>query len=123
MFFQIGALYFGVGLFLFVYVIAYISAIIYSAIRTSRGIRQTGNLKIMTHSLIPFFIANLILFIIYLPTLVYNPEINWKLKGEAEQDPMILLAYIPPAFLVIAFVILIMTAIVTKIISAKMHTT
>ena len=123
---QLGALFFGVGLFLFVYLIIYLSAIIYATFQTSRAIKQSNSLKSLLPTLVLFFIANLILFLIYIPTLIYNPNINWKLKGEVEQDPMILQAYVPPAFFCVALIALLLTALVTKLFSdykARMRTT
>ena len=117
MLFQLGALFLGVGLFLFVYTIAYIIAIIYSASQSSKAITQDRSLKVTLHSLTLFFIVNIVLFLIYIPTLIYNPEINWKLKGEVEQDPMILQAYVPVAFFIIATLIILLTAVVTEIVS------
>ncbi|MDB5221539.1 MAG: hypothetical protein JWN83_206 [Chitinophagaceae bacterium] len=112
--FQLGTLFLGVGLFFFVYIIIYLIAIIYSATTISKAIKQTGNLNFLIRSLLLFFIANLILFLIYIPTLIYNPEINWKLKGEIAQDPMILQVYVPPIFFVIALVIITATAMINK---------
>jgi hypothetical protein len=113
---QLGALFLGVGLFLFVYVIAYIIAIVHSSIKSSRAMTQYSNMKAAAYSLSWFFIANLVLFLIYLPTLIYNPEINWKLKGEVEQDPMILQAYVPIVFFIIAATIIIVTLLITKLV-------
>jgi hypothetical protein len=117
MLFQLGALFLGVGLLLFTYIIAYIIAIIYSAVKSSKAIMQENSLKASIRSLLLFLVANLILFLIYIPTLLYNPEINWKLKGEVEQDPIILQAYVPPVLFVIAAVIIISTIFVSKVVS------
>lgn len=116
MLFQLGALFLGVGLFLFAYVIAYVIAIIHSAIKSSRAMTQDSNFKSAVYSLTWFFIANIVLFLVYLPTLIYNPEINWKLKGEVEQDPIILQAYVPVVFFIIAATIIIVTLLMTKVI-------
>lgn len=114
--FQLGALFLGVGLFLFVYVITYIIAMTRSAIKSSRVVMQDSSIKTATYSLTWFFIANLVLFLIYLPTLIYNPEINWKLKGGVEQDPMILQAYVPIVFFITAVTIIVLTVVVTKFV-------
>jgi lysylphosphatidylglycerol synthetase-like protein (DUF2156 family) len=115
---QLATLFLGIGLFLFVYLIIYLAALIYAAIQTSRAVKQNNSLKPVLPSLVSFFIANLVLFLIYIPTLIYNPNINWKLKGEVEQDPMILQAYVPLAFFCIALIGLLFTALVTKFISS-----
>lgn len=114
--FQLASFFLGVGLFLFVYLIIYLAALIYTAIQISRAVTRQRNLKPLFPTLASFFVANFILFLIYLPTLIYNPDINWKLKGEVEQDPMILQAYVPPAFFCFAFIGLLITALVTKVI-------
>jgi lysylphosphatidylglycerol synthetase-like protein (DUF2156 family) len=114
---QLGTLFFGVALFLFVYLLLYVSAIVYAGIKTSKAIMQKSKQNPLLPTLFLFLVANLLLFLIYLPTLIYNPDINWKLKGEAEQDPMILQAYVPPSFFCIALVVLSLTAFVTKLIS------
>ena len=116
MLFQLGALFLGVGLFLFVYVVAYIIAITHSAIKSSRSMTQYTSMKAAAYSLTWFFIANLVLFLIYLPTLIYNPRINWKLKGDVEQDPMILQAYVPVVFFIIAATIIMLTVVVAKFV-------
>ena len=109
---QAGSLAFG-GL-LFVYIVVYLLAIIYSVITISKTVLQDGRLKPVVSSLVLFFAANLILLLIYLPTLAYNPEINWKLKGEYEQDPKILQAYFPAVFFGFYFIIVLVTVIVTR---------
>ena len=116
MLFQLGALFLGVGLFLLVYLIAYIIAITHSAIKSSKAMTQDSSIKSAAYSLTWFLIANIVLFLIYLPTLIYNPEINWKLKGGVEQDPMILQAYVPIVFFIIAAILNILTILLTKFI-------
>jgi hypothetical protein len=126
MLFQLGALFLGVGLFFLVNLIIYLAALIYAAIQTSKAVTRNISLKPLLPTLILFFVSNLILFLIYIPTLLYNPSINWKLKGEVEQDPMILQAYVPPIFFGIALIGLLLTAIATKLISGgktRMRTT
>lgn len=115
--FQLAALFLGVGLFLFAYLIVYIIAIIYSATKTAKAIVQTGSIRLALYPLLAFLLANIVLFIVYLPTLIYNPNINWKLKGEVEQDPMILQAYVPPVFFCMALLIFLLTTLVTKGVS------
>lgn len=117
---QLGTLFPGIGLFLFLYLIVYIIAVIVASIETSRSISQTLHFKPLIQPSILFLMANLILFLIYIPTLIYNPNINWKLKGEAEADPMILLAYVPPIFFGVALVILVLTGVITFFVS-KAH--
>ena len=123
---QLAALFFGFRLdtafFLFAYPAIYFVAIIYASVQTSKAVTRNNSLKPLASTLISFFVANLILFLIYIPTLIYNPDVNptftWKLLADGEtQDPIILQAYIPPIFFCIAFVMLVLTALVTKFIS------
>jgi hypothetical protein len=116
---QLGALFLGVSLFLIAYLIIYLAALIYAAIQASKAIKGNSTLKPLFAPLVLFFVANLVLFLIYIPTLLYNPHINWKLKGEVEQDPMILQAYVPPVLFGIALIGLLMTALGTKLISER----
>lgn len=123
---QLAALFLGVGLFFILYLIIYLAVLIYAAIQTSKAVIQRKGLKTFLPVVASSFIANLILFLIYIPALIYNPEINWKLKGEAEQDPMILQAYVPPVLFCIFLIGQLLTALVTKFISGaktKMRTT
>ena len=113
---QLGSLFLGVGLFLIVYIVLYFITLVYFAITTSITLIQKENLKVIFNLLFLAFAANLILFLIYIPTLIYNPDINWHLKGEAEQDPMILQAYFPPIFFTASLAIVILTGVITKII-------
>ena len=113
---QLGALFLGVGLFLFAYVITYVIAMIHSAIKSSRAMTRDSNIKSAVYSLTWFLISNLVLFLVYLPTLIYNPEINWKLNGGVEQDPMILQAYVPVVFFIIAATIIIKSLLITKVV-------
>ena len=94
----------------------YLIAITKASIESSKAVKS-GNWKVMMYSVALFFISNLILFCVYLPTLIYNPEINWRLKGETEQDPMILQAYIPPVLFAFAFLVIVLVTIITKAIS------
>ena len=112
---QLSSLYQRIGVFVFIYPVIYLIAIIYAAIIISRTMMHSSSLRPFFNLVTLFFITNLILFLIYLPTIVYNPEINWQLKGEQEQDPMILTAYIPIAFFIISFVALVLTAALSRI--------
>ncbi len=110
--FQIASLY--IGFFLFAYLLVYIIAIITSAIRLASEIKEHNSIKPLFTHLFLFFVANLILFAIYIPTIIYNPDINWALKGGIEVDPVFLYVYIPPIFFIAASLILTLTSIVAK---------
>ena len=59
------------------------------------------------------FLSNLILTIIYIPTLYLNPKINWKLEnGGGESDPMILLTFYPTVHFIIASIIIAISALI-----------
>jgi hypothetical protein len=123
---QLAALFLGVGLFFIIYLIIYLTTLIYAAIQTSKAVIRNTSLKPLLPPLVLFFVANLILFLIYIPALLNNPNINWKLKGEMEQDPMVLQAYVPPVLFGMALIGLLLTAIAVKLIyggKTKMRTT
>jgi hypothetical protein len=67
------------------------------------------------------FLSNLILTIIYIPTLYLNPKINWKLEnGGGESDPMILLTFYPTAhFIIASLIISISGLIICKLYNSK----
>jgi hypothetical protein len=111
--FQIASLYFG---FPFVaYLLVYIIAVIVSSIRLVSEIKRNNAIKSFLTQLLLFFIANLSLFLIFVPTIIYNPDINWKLKGGIEVDPMFLYVYIPPIFFSFSLLVLLITLTLTKI--------
>jgi ABC-type dipeptide/oligopeptide/nickel transport system permease component len=90
-------------LFLLLSLTAYIVSIVLSIVYLINTARSKTIWKYLCGTLLVYFIANLILFLIYLSVFVFNPEINWTLKnGGNESDPMILYAYVPPIFLLTA---------------------
>lgn len=112
---QLAALFLGVMLFFFAYTILYLTAITYTVIKIAKQAKQIGKLKILP-PLALFLLANLILFLIYIPTLIYNPNINWKLKkGGIEVDPMLFQAYVPMVLFIFALLILLLTAVIVKL--------
>lgn len=129
--FQLATLFLSIALFLFAYLAIYVASIVYAAILTSKAVIRKDNLKPLVVTSFSFFTANLILFLIYIPTLIYNPDVNptftWKLLADGEtQDPIILQACVPPIFFCIAFAVLVLTTFVTKFISGyktRMSTT
>ena len=82
-------------------------------------INNSFEFKILLHPFVLFFLANLLLFIVYVPLLLLNPEINWHLKGEAEQDPKILMVYFPLVALIAAWIILVIVGVITKLQQPK----
>ena len=110
---QKASLYFGSGVLMVTYMIIYAMAII-SGCRIVYVFLINGETyrKIIIPFLL-FFTANLLLFLFYIPTLLLNPDINWRLKGEYEVDPMILQAYFPLVFCITSFLILSIVAGIT----------
>jgi hypothetical protein len=125
--FQILSVFLGNALFLFAYLIVFIIAIVVGILDVRYKTLNCFSWKNILYPFFLFFITNLILFLIYLPTIWYNPEINWKDKGEAEQDPMILQVFVPIVFCIFSFIVLFVTWCVTKITmkvaDKELHTT
>ena len=116
---QLASLFLSIGILLFIYIVFYLAAIFVGSKYVFTNIKKENNFKPLFYSILLFFISNLLLFLIYIPTLIYNPNINWRLKGEAEVDPMILQAYVPPIFFVAAIVVLTFSALAAKIVYYK----
>ena len=114
---QLGTLFLEVGIiFLFGYIITFVVALVYFCIKIGKKIVQNRTFVTLINFIGIFFIANAILFLVYLPTLIYNPEVNWRLKGEAEQDPMILQAFVPIVFFIIAIIFMLFTVITIHVV-------
>jgi hypothetical protein len=110
---QIASLY--VGAFALIYLLVYLMALVAG----SRVVYiSTINKEPAKKLLIPFllfFVANLIPGLIYIPTLLLNPEINWRLKGEYEVDPMILQIFVPLIFFLAAMIVLFTVTVITRL--------
>lgn len=71
----------------------------------NKNYKLYNSLKTLWANVLLTFIVNLILTIIYIPTLILNPKVNWTLlDGRKEMDPMILLASFPTIFFMISLV-------------------
>ena len=110
---QIASLY--VGIFFFVYLIVYIMAIVSGSRVVYVYTVNNEHLKKFLIPFILFFLTNLILFLVYIPTLILNPNINWRLKGEYEVDPKMLQVYIPIVLFLVSLAILLLVGFVTRI--------
>jgi hypothetical protein len=108
--FQVAAFFLENFLFLIAYPLVYLIAVVYSVTIVK------GSLKSASKILLYFLGANLILFLIYIPTLLLNPNINWRLKGKAEVDPMFLQLYVPGVFFVIASIVVLVGLLIIKLI-------
>ena len=110
---QIASLY--VGAFALIYLLVYLMALVAG----SRVVYIfTLNKEPVKRLLIPFLLfllANLILLLIYIPTLFLNPEINRRLKGEYDVDPMILQIFVPIIFFLVAMIVLFTVTVITKL--------
>lgn len=105
-----------VGLFLFLYIALYILSIIVGLVWMNKEHFEQGRLKSLKEVLSISFVANLILTLIYLKILYFNPKINWILEnGGTEQDPWILLTYFPTIFFTISFLVYIIGAVIIKL--------
>ncbi|CAN5825228.1 hypothetical protein BH10BAC2_BH10BAC2_38340 [soil metagenome] len=116
---QLASLFLSIGILLLTYIVAYLVAIFVSSKYVFISIKNENNFNPLFYCSLLFFISNLLLFLIYIPTLIYNPNINWILKGEAEVDPMILQAYVPPMFFVAAILTLLFSTLAAKLVTAK----
>ena len=105
------------GGFLFIaYEISYLLAIVISINWTYRTYKSKNSFISLLFSIILIFISNLLLFLVYIPTLLLNPEINWTLKnGGGETDPMILLAYFPLVHFAISTIVILLFGLIFKL--------
>lgn len=112
---QLSTLFLRSTVALLAYELFYVAAIVVGIVWTIRKTKEDRNLKTVGRTTMMFLLVNLGLFLIYIPTLLLNPSINWKLKGEHESDPMILLAFWPPVHFLIAFVVIGSTGVITRL--------
>jgi hypothetical protein len=112
--FQLASIFFKNFLFLIAYPLVYLIAVVYSIMTVKRSLKSAGKM------LLYFFRANLILFLIYVPTVLLNPNINWRLKGEAEVDPMLLQVYVPAVFFVFALIAVLLGFCINKWMASYM---
>lgn len=109
---------------LLLYVVLYLAALVVAGKMIVRKVREEGKLKELWKTILLFFLFNLVLFILYVPTLLMNPNINWRLKGEAEVDPMFFLAFFPGVLFCVAVVLLGITGAIAKVfIARRLHRT
>lgn len=104
------------GLLFLFYEVLFVSAIVIGIIWIIKDYKKNRNLRTLGLSIGLNFIINLILTIVYIPTLILNPQINWTLEnGGGESDPMILLAFFPIAHFVGSTIIFIICGLICKI--------
>lgn len=104
------------GLLFLFYEVLFVSAIIIGIIWIIKDYKRNRNLRTLGLSIGLNFIINLILTIVYIPTLILNPQINWTLEnGGGESDPMILLAFFPIVHFVGSTIIFVICGLICKI--------
>jgi hypothetical protein len=104
------------GLLFLVYEVLFISAIVIGIIWLIIDYKRNRNLRTFGLTIGLNFIINLILTIVYIPTLILNPQINWTLEnGGGESDPMILLAFFPIVHFIGATIIFVICGLICKI--------
>ncbi|MGF6906697.1 hypothetical protein [Fusobacterium sp. PH5-44] len=78
----------------------------------NRNYKLHNSFKTLWINILLSFIANLALTLIYIPTLILNPKVNWTLlDGRKEMDPIILLAAFPSIFFLISVITFIIASI------------
>lgn len=100
--------------------IFYFAAIILSATRIAKEIDGYVRRKEIFTSLMAFLVFNFILLLFWLPTVQFNPEINWKLQGNLyEVDPWYYVIYIPLLNFVLAAFVVVITFFLRSVIPEK----
>jgi len=103
------------GLLFLIYEVLFFSAIVIGIIWIIKDYKRNRNFKTLGLFIGLNFIINLILTIVYIPTLILNPQINWTLEnGGGESDPMILLAFFPIAHFVGSTIIFVICGLICK---------
>ena len=105
------------GLLFLFYEVLFVSAIVIGIIWIIKDYRINQNFRTLGLSIGLNFIINLILTIVYIPTLILNPQINWTLEnGGGESDPMILLAFFPIVHFVGSTIIFVICGLICKVL-------
>ena len=84
----------------------FLAAVGFATASVIKETKETKSLKPVGRTILLFLLVNLGLFLVYIPTLVLNPSINWTLKGGQEYDPMILFVFWPPVHFSIASIVI-----------------
>lgn len=115
---QLLALFSGATFLFFAYILLYLLSLIYAVSRAIRAVKMENRLRPVVHLLFLFFIANALLTAVYVPALLYNPDINWRLRGEHEVDPMLLQVYVPLLLFVLAFALVGIAGLIARVVAA-----
>lgn len=92
-------------IFLLMHLLSYIIAIVIACILCARSVRAGNSSGVVVLILSIFSIANLALLMVYIPLVLFNPYINWKLAGGTGHDPYYLLIYMPSLFFALAVIV------------------
>lgn len=110
---QLLAIYLQNSIFIILYLVLYLYNIILGIFWLKSEFKWNTIIKYLLLTLT----SNIILTLIYLKIFYFNPEINWKLKGDFEQDPIILYTYLPSVFFIISIFIFIISTFIIWIIN------
>ena len=114
---QLSTLFFHSGLLFLIYELVFVAATVVGAVWIVNYYKANRKLEPLGLSIVLNFIVNLILTIVYIPTLILNSQINWGLEGgSGESDPMILLAFFPAAHFIASAIVFIITGLICKLI-------
>jgi hypothetical protein len=104
---------------LLAYELSYLAAMVVGIIWSIKKSKKDKDLKTFGATILLFLLINATLFLIYVPTLLLNPSINWALEGRSESDPMLLLAFWPPIHFVTALIIFGLIGLITRLTFKK----
>lgn len=114
---QLSTLIFHFGLLFLIYELIFIAATLIAVVWIVNIYKASRKLTAVGLSITLNFIVNLILTIVYIPTLILNPKINWGLEGGGgESDPMILLAFFPLGHFIVASIIFMISGLICRLI-------
>ncbi len=117
---QLSTLLFHSGILFLTYEIIFIAAILIAIIWIFKDYKTNRTLITVGLTIALNFIVNLILTIVYIPTLILNPKINWALEnGGGESDPMILLAFFPGVHFIVASIIFLICGLICWLMIKK----
>jgi hypothetical protein len=102
----------------------YFVAIILSVMTIVKEIDQRIRRKAFFISLMAFLFFNFILLMFWIPTVQFNPEINWKLQGNLyEVDPWYYAIYIPIVNFLLASLITLLVFLIKSAIQSNWPST
>ena len=113
---QLSTLVLHSGLIFLAYEFVFVAATLIGIIWIVKSYKTNRKLTTVGLTITLNFIVNLIMTIVYIPTLILNPKINWSLEnGGGESDPMILLAFFPVAHFIAASIIFLICGLICRL--------